>query len=483
MKKLIASILLIFPIIVIAQSPCSGGSASGYPCEGYDLQSNFTLNDLDATFCNDSWGWTDPTTDKEYALVGLNNGTAFIDISDPVNPIYLGKLPTHNGFLDFRDVWRDIKVFNNHAFIVSEITGHGMQVFDLTRLRNVANPPAVFTEDAHFDEFSRCHNIVINEAKGYAYPVGCRDLNDELIFGGGPIFVNIDNPTNPVGEGGYALDGYTHDAQIVTYNGPDSDHVGKELMIGSNADAVVIVDITDKSNPLPISLTSYGNVGYTHQGWFTEDQRYFILGDEVDEIDFGFNTRILIFDMLDLDNPEFHFEYFGPTEATDHNGYVVGDKFYMATYRAGMRVHDISDIANQNMNQIGFFDTVPESDEVNTNDGAWNVYPFFQSGNIVITDQTDGFFLVRDPNFLSSETVEERSDSFAVFPNPANEYIQIMSNTESINQIEVFNLLGQRIVRYNFDKTTTKTIDTSALDAGIYLVKINENTTKRVVIN
>ena len=78
--------------------------------------------------------------------MGLKNGTAFIDISYPINPIYLGKLPTHTG----ESIWRDIKVYQNHAFIVSEASNHGMQVFDLTRLRNVPNPPENFTEDAHY---------------------------------------------------------------------------------------------------------------------------------------------------------------------------------------------------------------------------------------------------------------------------------------------------------------------------------------------
>lgn len=467
----------LFTIITIhAQTPCTGGTAAGYPCDGYDLQSQFSLSQLNASLANDSWGWTDPTTGKEYALVGLDNGTAFIDISDPVNPVYLGKLPTHTS----SSLWRDIKVYNDHAFIVSEAGGHGMQVFDLTRLRNVSNPPATFTEDAHLGDFGSCHNIAINEDTGYAYPIGCRDNGGNLVFQGGPIFVNISNPTAPVNEGGYALDDYSHDALIVTYNGPDSDYTGREILIGSNEDEVAIVDVTDKSNPQNISTISYANVEYTHQGWFTEDQRYFILGDEVDEIVFGFNTRIVILDLEDLDNPQFHFEYFGPTPASDHNGYVVGDKFYMATYRAGLRVHDISDIANQNMTEIGYFDTVPSSNSVNTNDGVWNVYPFFESGNIIISDQSAGFVLVRDPNFLSTgDTLE---DEFTIFPNPANDILKITSKTNNLSQVEIINTLGQRLVNIAFDNTQSETIDTSQLNTGIYFVRINNLTTQRIII-
>jgi len=371
------------------QTPCTNGTAGAYPCNGYDLQSFISLEQMDASSGNDSWGWTDPQTGKEYAIVGLNNGTAFIDISNPTAPIYLGKLITTNGFLDSGQSWRDIKVYQDHAFVVSEISDHGMQVFDLGRLRNISNPPQEFEEDALYQEFGRCHNIVINEDTGYAYGVGTQT------YEGGPHFIDISDPTNPTPAGGYSDGSYSHDAQVVTYSGPDTEHQGKEILIGSNENEIVIVDITNKNNPVGLSTISYSNVEYTHQGWFTEDQRYFIVGDEVDEVNVGFNTRTIIFDFEDLDNPSFHFEYEGPTEAIDHNGYVKGNTYYLSNYRAGMRVLDISKIGDQNMTEVGFFDTYPESDSANF-DGAWNVYPFFASNNIVISDINSGFFLVRD---------------------------------------------------------------------------------------
>ena len=136
-------------IFTYGQTPCENGFASNYPCNGFDLQSHISLDEMNANGASDSWGWTDPEDGAEYALVGLTNGTAFIDISDPINPIYLGKLPTHSSSI----IWRDIKVYENHAFIVSEANGHGMQVFDLTRLRTVASPPETFTEDAHYAGF------------------------------------------------------------------------------------------------------------------------------------------------------------------------------------------------------------------------------------------------------------------------------------------------------------------------------------------
>ena len=262
----------------IAQTPCENGMAGDYSCNGYDLQSFISLAELDTDRGNDSWGWTDPDNGDEYAIMGVKNGTVFIDISDPINPIYLGKLPTHTD----NSTWRDIKVYQNHAFIVSEASNHGMQVFDLTRLKNVSNAPETFTEDAHYDGFGSSHNIVINEETGYAYSVG------DNTYSGGAHFIDISDPLNPIAAGGYSDDGYTHDAQVVIYNGPDTDYTGREIYIGSNEDKVVIVDVTDKNTPQHISSVSYSNFSYTHQGWITEDFKYYILGDESDEINFGF---------------------------------------------------------------------------------------------------------------------------------------------------------------------------------------------------
>lgn len=368
--------------------PCTNGTANGFPCNGYDLMSQIPIDVLGGNGAegNDSWGWTDPMDGKEYALVGTTSGTAFIDISDPVSPIFLGTLPTATS----NSIWRDVKTYNDHAFIVSEAPGHGMQVFDLTRLRNVSNPPQTFNADANYNAFGNAHNIVINEDSGYAYVVGSNT------FSGGPHFINIQNPTSPTPAGGYAEDAYSHDAQVVTYNGPDADYVGKEILIGSNENEVVIIDVTDKNAPSRIAAIGYSNIGYTHQGWFTEDMEYFFLGDEIDEIDFGGNTRTVVFDFKDLDNPVFHMDYFGPTAAIDHNVYVVGDILYISNYSAGIRAVDISNIANGEMNEVGFFDTfIPNNNTVFN--GAWNIYPFFASGNILVSDIDGGMYVVR-PN-------------------------------------------------------------------------------------
>ncbi|WP_297690780.1 choice-of-anchor B family protein [uncultured Eudoraea sp.] len=368
-------------------SPCQDGMAGIYPCNGYDLLGQISLTSFSASAGNDIWGWTDSTTGKEYALVGLNNGTAFVDITDTEELIYLGKLPTATA----SSSWRDIKVYQDHAFIVSEAGGHGMQVFDLTKLRNVANAPENFEADTRYTGFGNAHNIVINEASGYAYAVGTDTFN------GGAHFIDIQDPKNPIAAGGYGANGYSHDAQVETYNGPDANYTGQEIFIGANENQVAIVNVTDKNNPQQISTFQYSNIGYTHQGWFSEDQRYFILGDETDELTFGFDSRTLVFDLTDLENPILHTTYLGETAAIDHNGYVKGDDFYLANYTAGVRILDISGIDGQTIVEEGFFDTYPLSNTA-AFEGVWSVYPYFESEKIIVNDINSGLFVIKKSN-------------------------------------------------------------------------------------
>ncbi len=474
MKKTLVVLMTLTALITLAQTPCENGMAGAYPCNGYDLLSEMPASAFGSSNANDSWGWTDPDSGSEYVLLGLFDGTAFINIDDPINPVYLGKLDSHTG----ESLWRDVKTYNNYAFIVSEANGHGMQVFDLTRLRNVTSAPENFTEDAHYSGFGDAHNIVINESEGYAYGVGTNTYN------GGPHFVDISNPLNPTAAGGFANHSYSHDGQVVTYSGPDTDYAGREIYIGSNETLMSVVDITDKSNPVAISTTTYSNTAYTHQGWLTEDHKYFLMGDEIDEINFGFETRTIVFDMSDLDNPQLHFEYDGLTNATDHNGYVHNDIFYLANYAAGIRMIDISDIENQNMTEIGFFDVYPSNNNSGYN-GAWNVYPYFESGTIVITtlrysdnNFVPGMLLVR-PSVLAISDVE--AIEVSVFPNPANETVTINAPYNDIEKLALYDISGKLL----FETTTplsSHTIDVSSFANGVYFLKINDTNTKKIIV-
>ena len=103
--------------------------------------------------------------------MGRNDGTSFIDVTDPTNPVLIGDLPKPWGTPPSQ-LWRDIKTYKGYAYIVADGAGdHGMQVFDLTRLRDVENPPALFEPDLHYTDIASSHNVIINEESGFAYTV------------------------------------------------------------------------------------------------------------------------------------------------------------------------------------------------------------------------------------------------------------------------------------------------------------------------
>lgn len=354
---------------------------------------------------SDIWGWTDSVTGVEYALVGLSDGTAFVDISDPVNPVNLGRLPTHT----FSSAWRDIKTYNDHAYIVSDNGGlHGMQIFDLTKLRGLSGPPVQFAEDGHYSGFSRAHNLNINETTGYLYAVGTNQDSDGLHI------LDLSNPTSPVKVGAYSADGYTHDVQVVNYNGPDAAHQGKEIAFAFNVDTLTIVDVTSKTTPVQLSSTGYSASGYVHQGWLTEDHAYLLHDDELDErnnpaINF---TRTHVWDMADIDNPVYIGFHEHTVGSVDHNLYTHNNLAFQANYTTGLRVLDLTDIASSTadsnghideINTVAWIDTHPGTDSLTAFDGAWSVYPYFSSGAIVIGDRDEGLVVVQ-LNILDGDT-------------------------------------------------------------------------------
>ena len=368
-------------------APAGSGSAGPYPSSNINLLANLPLSAIGGTagvLGSDLWGWNDPSTNSEYALFGRTDGTAFVNITNPTNPIYLGSLPSATG----NTAWRDIKVYQDHAFIVSDNNGnHGMQIFDLKTLRGVTSP-TTFTETAHYSGFQRAHNVAINEDTGFAYAVGT-DTDS-----GGLHIVNIQNPAVPVFAGSFGADGYTHDAQVVTYHGPDAQYGGKEIAFNSNEDTLTIVDVTSKSSPTQLSRTGYEQSGYAHQGWLTEDHRYFLMNDEQDETNLGVNTTTHIWDVADLDHPVHIGTYVNPILGTiDHNLYVKDGLVYEANYSSGLRVLELTDIANGMLTEVGYFDTYPANDDTDY-DGAWSVYPYFASGSIIVSDRQNGLFVL-----------------------------------------------------------------------------------------
>jgi len=449
---------------------CVGGFAGVYPCSGFDLVSQLDLGDFNfPSFGNDIWGWTDPETGTEYAIMGLSNATAFVSLCDPENPEIIGFLPTQTS----PSLWRDMKVYADHCYIVSEAGGHGMQVFDLTQLRDVVDTPVEFEVTAFLGSFGSAHNIAINEETGYAYPVGAG------FFSGGPIFIDLSIPDDPEPNGGFSDDGYTHDAQAVIYEGPDDDYSGKELIFASNEDTFTIIDVSDKTDPTQISRTGYALSAYSHQGWLTEDHRYFLQNDELDEIQGVENTRTLIWDCLDLDEPILIGEYFSPSPAIDHNLYTHQGFCYEANYTSGLRVLDLSDIATGNLSEEGFFDVYPQSDAVSF-DGAWSVYPYFESGLIIVSSMDRGLFVLKPsgmplPAVCSPTGIEELTGTrlLTVGPNPSNGVVWVDVEDGEAGTLQVIDASGRICLDEVTLMTGSNRVELQSLLPGLYTLRLH----------
>jgi choice-of-anchor B domain-containing protein len=420
------------------RASCEGGFASEFPCREVDLLSFMTLeqlgdSDSGGLRASDVWGWEDPATGREYALVGRSVGTAFVDVTDPVNPFLVGNLPRTTG--SRASIWRDIKVYRDVAYVVADGAGnHGLQIFDLRALRSVSNPPALFSADLTYLNFGSAHNVAINEETGYAYVVGASDIGfrGEQIdnvkstgsksCGGGLHMVDIRDPLNPEFAGcfadpstGFRGTGYTHDAQCVTYDGPDVRYRGREICFGLNENGISIADVTDKSNPVAISVGRYPDYGYIHQGWLTEDHRFLVVDDEGDERAFARSTHTKIFDLTDLEVPILATSFENTTSSIDHNLYIKGLLGFQANYTSGLRILDVRDPLH--VEEIGFFDTTPADSSVSFG-GTWSVYPFFDSGTILLSSIHEGLFVLEAPA-IQIEIPDENAVS-EVWPNPFN---------------------------------------------------------------
>ncbi len=409
------------PMAVVPEhyQPCTGGTSGGvYPCANID-QMEFMSHTLFGTDAGDSvktnslWGWTDPETGHEWVLLGLNNGTAFIDITDPENPLYAGKLPSHNGIVS---TWRDVREYQNYAYIVVDNGGaHGMQVFDLTQLRDVALPPVTFTETAHYAGVTNTHTISITKETGYAYLVGSNTCS------GGLHIVSLADPANPQFVTCYDDGGYIHENQCFLYHGPDTAYTGHEICLAARGSAhnLDVLDVTNHAVPVRIDSLHYNSVGYSHQAWFTDDQRYILLNDELDEQQGGTPTRTHVFDALDLDSlvkAGANGYFTQGTPAIDHNLYVRANFVFESNYTSGFRILALTDLAQAQLTEIGYFDLFPANNNA-TFDGTWNNYPFFESGNIPVSHISQGLFILHPTNLCSTPATPS---ALVATPNGAN---------------------------------------------------------------
>ncbi|KAF5523867.1 hypothetical protein CGCA056_v004397 [Colletotrichum aenigma] len=382
----------------------------------YDFQSHATLGNSTGRGSG-SWGWTAPNG-REFFAVGQYDGAAFVEISKQGKLIYLGRLPQYS----VPSQWREIKTYKNYLVVGSEAVDHGVQFFDLRKLKlldiDPKNPITFSQSDltAHWSEalpLGRSHNVVVNEEKGYAVAVGAQPRKN-LPCDSGLQFLDLADIANPQYLGCAAGDGYVHDAQCIVYRGPDVKYWGRDICYGYNENTLTIYDVTDKNTTNIISRTSYEGATYTHQGWIIDPnwQDFLVLDDEIDERNKtgpaadGFPVTYF-WDIRSLASPRQTGIFKGTVRSVDHNQYINRGLSYQSNYGAGLRILDISSIRKdptaKGVKEIAYFDIYPEDDQeegggLNNYVGTWSHYPFFKSGYIVINTMERGVWVVKRSN-------------------------------------------------------------------------------------
>jgi len=374
-RKTVDEIVPIAGPLVVGPLRPEGGRIAEFDAHNVTLLSWMPLNLFPDTqvSANDCWGYVS-ASGREYVLIGLRRGTGVLEVTNPTQPVLIGYVPGATS------LWRDMKVIGDYAYAVSE-GGLGIQVIDL---RGVDSGSVVHVKNKTQNGHSSTHNIAANTDSGYLYLCGANIAN------GGLVAVSTTDPTDPKIVGSWNTR-YVHDAQIVTYT--DGPYAGKEIAFCCTGGAGLdVVDVTNKANMTRIGGVKYPGTRYCHQGWLTEDRRYFLINDEMDEPNPAPTTRTHVIDVQNPGSPVYKGWFTSGATSTDHNLYIHEGKAYEANYLSGLRVFDVSD--PQNAVQIAWFDTHPESDAAGYH-GAWSCYPYLPSGTIAISDIERGLFLVR----------------------------------------------------------------------------------------
>ncbi len=316
------------------------------------------------TELNDIWGYTDEAG-NEYAIVGLNNGTSIVDVTDPATPIEIVYIPGMNS------IWRDIKTSGDYAYVTTEAE-EGLLIIDMSPLPASTTLPTTYYTGPAGNEWESAHNLYM--ADGYLYIVGANRGN------GGVIILDVmTDPMNPI-EVGTFDPYYAHDAFVLNDTGYFS-HV--------NDGFYTIVDLTDKTNVTLLevigSLTTPNN--FTHNAWSTDDGNYLFTTDEV------VDGYIASYDVTDPTNPILldQIQSSPGNDIIPHNAHVKGNLLITSYYADGVVVHDVSDPTN--LVEVANFDTSP-SYNGGTFNGCWGVYPFFASDNLVASDIELGLYVL-----------------------------------------------------------------------------------------
>lgn len=321
---------------------------------------------------NDVWAWVDTVANKEYALVGVQNGLSIVDVSNPSNPVQT------NFFAGASSTWRDMKTYGNYAYMVHDIyngTSNGIFIVDMTTIGN--SFPTTYTlnplipHNGSFVFLNRAHNIYIDEVAGQLFLFG-----SNVGVGGALIFDISTDPTNPALLGVYD-DYYLHDGVA-----------RGDTLWGAAVTSGFFVPI-DVSNPTaPSTMTTFNTpFNFTHNIWFSDDNQRVWTTDEKPA---AFIAEYDVSDFSNINELDRIRTSFG-NNVVPHNAHFHNDFLINSYYTSGVQIVDVSQPGL--MIETGYYDT-----SLDTGDGfsgCWGAYPYLPSGNILATDRQRGLFVLQ----------------------------------------------------------------------------------------
>jgi choice-of-anchor B domain-containing protein len=329
-----------------------------YPQSNLNLQLVGKMQTRGTSQYSNCWGYNAPGG-KEYAIVGTANGTQIVDItSDTLKEVAFIPGPS--------SAWREMKVYQKYAYVVTEGSGAGLQIIDLDSLKLVNTITTTQVPSGH----------TISQEGKYLYISGGRYKV------GGIVVLDLTDPVHPAYVGEYQAQ-YVHDCFV------KNDTIYAAAIYGIGLD---IIDATNKSDIKRIKLVNYPFAG-THNTDVSQDGKYVFTTDEINN-DPGQNGNIVrVWDKSDIQNVKLVGSYVAKPKTIAHNIHVKGTYAYVAHYTEGVR---IIDIANPEIPvEVAYYDTYPGS--ANSTIGNWGVFPYYSSNKIIATDMNGGLFVFKFP--------------------------------------------------------------------------------------
>ena len=387
---------------------------------------------------NECWGVT--INNHEIAIIGSTEGTHFFDITNTNNISEVAFV--EGAYTGPGVIHRDYHDYKGYLYAVcDEGSSSTLQIIDISNLPISVN--VVYDSN---NLFSKAHNIFIDTATAKLY--SCASTNYAMDI------YDLTIPTNPALIYSYDDVGHVHDAYVKN----------DTAYLNCGYDGFKIVDfnnsnIASNNNHVELaSLTSYPDAGYNHSGWLNDDGTIYVMMDE----NHGYDVKIL--DVSDFSNISVisTFNSNVNSQSMAHNGIIKNNMLFIAYYHDGLRVFDISNPFNPI--QTWMYDTYSPNSHASYK-GAWGVYPYFQSENIVVSDMQTGLYILKLDN---NTIVSENNIKKIIYPNPINEYFSIQSE---INTFELFDVTQNKVMQKKINGHQV-TIDRKNIKSGVYFYKI-----------